>query len=168
MVTTTFVASDFGQREHIMIVLVLPYILLHALRQSGGTSQAWIVTLVGIMAGVGFALKPYFLVLYLALEVHAWRGVSSVGDRIESVIVAIVQVAYYAFLVAVHREYIEIVLTMGTLYGAYNTTFGDLVLNRVSPLWLLSTLLVVVFRSKEQWGGLRNVTYLAGTALFAS
>lgn len=47
--------SQFGQREHVSFLLVAPYV-------AGPSRSRSIGTLSGLMAGVGFALKPYFLI----------------------------------------------------------------------------------------------------------
>jgi hypothetical protein len=50
---------DFGQREHLMAVAALPYVLAAARRASGEVPSGRVA--VGVLAGVAFALKPHFL-----------------------------------------------------------------------------------------------------------
>ena len=81
---------DFAQREHLMLVLIFPAILMASGRAAGrdfGGKWPW---LVGIMAGVGIALKPHFALAWLAVEValaasrRDWRSVipaRDAGDR---------------------------------------------------------------------------------------
>ncbi len=63
-------AGDFGQREHIMVILALPYLVLTAQRVNMGACPPLLAASLGLMAGLGFALKPYFLLLPIALEIH--------------------------------------------------------------------------------------------------
>ncbi|WP_149541131.1 hypothetical protein [Siccirubricoccus phaeus] len=59
---------DFAQREHLMLVAALPYLLLAARRMQGVPSEqglAWGATL---LAAAGFALKPHFLVVPALVE----------------------------------------------------------------------------------------------------
>jgi hypothetical protein len=50
---------DFGQREHLMVVAALPYLLAAVRRAAGETPRGRVA--VGLLAGVAFALKPHFL-----------------------------------------------------------------------------------------------------------
>lgn len=46
---------EFGQREQLALLLCAPYV-------AGNTERRGLAILSGVMAGIGFALKPYFLV----------------------------------------------------------------------------------------------------------
>ncbi len=63
-------AGDFGQREHLMIILALPYVVLAAHRASKGTCSPFVAGPLGALAALGFALKPYFLLLPVVLELY--------------------------------------------------------------------------------------------------
>ena len=52
---------DFGQREHLMVVVALPYLLLATLRAEGGRVAPGLTLGVALLAATGFALKPHFL-----------------------------------------------------------------------------------------------------------
>lgn len=53
---TLFYPSHFGQREQIVFLLCAPYVA------GSSTSRRWAVV-IGIMAGVGFVMKPHFLIV---------------------------------------------------------------------------------------------------------
>jgi hypothetical protein len=57
---------DFGQREHLMVVAALPYLLSAALRQRGRRPRAGVA--IGVLAAIGFALKPHFLAVPALVE----------------------------------------------------------------------------------------------------
>lgn len=64
--------DEFGQREHLLAILSLPYLVLAAGRGEGGGRGA--VIGVALLAFIGFALKPYFALLPLMVEISvAWR-----------------------------------------------------------------------------------------------
>jgi hypothetical protein len=50
---------DFGQREHLMVASALPYLYAAARRARGEAPRGRLAA--AVLAGVGFALKPYFL-----------------------------------------------------------------------------------------------------------
>jgi hypothetical protein len=59
--------DEFGQREHLLAILSLPYLVLAAMRSDGGGRGAAIG--VALLAFIGFALKPYFALVPLAVEI---------------------------------------------------------------------------------------------------
>jgi hypothetical protein len=61
-------ARDFGQREHLLALLCLPYLLAAAMALIGRPLTGWRVTAVGIVAGLGLALKPHQLLVPVAVE----------------------------------------------------------------------------------------------------
>jgi hypothetical protein len=58
----------YGQREHIMLLLVLPYLVMAAGRIEGQTPPAGEAVVAGLCAGIGFLLKPHQLLVVLAVE----------------------------------------------------------------------------------------------------
>ena len=68
---------DFGEREHLVLALLVPYVLLATARSLGLAVAPVSGVYIGVMAGVAFALKPHFLLVWVALE--AWlRGTGRV------------------------------------------------------------------------------------------
>jgi hypothetical protein len=59
---------DFGQREHLMVVAALPY-LLAAVRRAAGERPRGRVAIC-LLAGVAFALKPHFLGVPALVELY--------------------------------------------------------------------------------------------------
>lgn len=53
-------AADFGQREHLMVILILPWVAVAAARACRHSIPLPLALLAGVMAGLGFGLKPYF------------------------------------------------------------------------------------------------------------
>jgi hypothetical protein len=60
---------DFGQREHIFTVLYFPFLILRYLRWQNLKVDRPLAIFVGVMAGIGIALKHYFLLVALAPEI---------------------------------------------------------------------------------------------------
>ena len=79
-VLLVLVGGMFGQREHLMLMLILPYAFAAAIISEGEQVPRALALLTGIMAGVGFALKPYFVPAFLGLEIYlaCRRGPGSV------------------------------------------------------------------------------------------
>lgn len=60
---------DFGQREHWMVLLTLPYIVACGCRPNKLVLPAAVGAAVGVAACPGFCIKPYFLLVPVALEI---------------------------------------------------------------------------------------------------
>jgi hypothetical protein len=71
---------DFAQREHLMVVAALPWLLLAARRAEGVAPPAGrgLAVAVALLAATGFALKPHFLAIPALVEALVlagrWRG----------------------------------------------------------------------------------------------
>ena len=66
--------DDFGQREHWMLVLTFPLLLLASRSSAGAPVARPARVAVGCIAGVGLALKPHFLLLPMLLSAsQRWR-----------------------------------------------------------------------------------------------
>ncbi len=62
--------EHFGQREHIMFVAAAPYLLVSMARAEGVSATRGTAIAIGLAAGLGFALKPYFLAIPAAVELY--------------------------------------------------------------------------------------------------
>ena len=66
---------EFGQREHLMIAALLPYLAATAIWLSGESLPRRQAILIGIVAGLGCALKPTFALALALPEIVGWlRG----------------------------------------------------------------------------------------------
>jgi hypothetical protein len=77
----TLAGQDFGEREHLVLALTVPYIVLAAGRAARREVPPLAAALSGLLAGVAFVLKPPFALLWLLLEAYlrlrrrvAWRA----------------------------------------------------------------------------------------------
>jgi len=115
--------KDFGQREHILVLLLLPYFF-----GTMGSSPAIPLrsrALIGAMAGLGIAFKPFFLVFLIVGEglVALRAGTLRATLRIEAVAASAVIAAAVAITVWGFPGYLEIIVPLGReIYHGYETT----------------------------------------------
>jgi hypothetical protein len=70
--------EHFGQREHLMFVACAPYLIASMARAEGVTLTRGASIAIGLVAGVGLAMKPHFLAIPAAVELYlltrrGWR-----------------------------------------------------------------------------------------------
>lgn len=114
---------DFGQREHLMLVFALPYVLLSAARAGGAHPPIALAVTAGGFAALGFCLKPYFFLIPVALELFVLiRGRSLKRSfRAENLALAGVTVAYAGTLLWLAPAYIEVMVPIAL--EIYNQTY---------------------------------------------
>jgi hypothetical protein len=65
--------SDFGQREHVAVIAVLPYLVLGGARIDRRMVPSGLALAAGALAVPGVALKPFFVVVPASLALLEWR-----------------------------------------------------------------------------------------------
>ena len=165
--------KDFGEREHLLLILTLPYTLLVIARAGGRSPGPSLALAVGVMAGVGFTLKPYFLPLWLALEAYLVRGRPSPPPwrRPEAVAVVGVALLYGAAVLLFAPEYFALARTFGSLYWSYlrGPLWLTALLGEGSALPLLALLAFGVLYRRDPGGHVWRVLALAvGTTLLSA
>lgn len=60
--------GDFGQRDHLFMLLYVPFLLVRLLRYEGRAVPVAVALLLGLQAGAGACMKPEFLALALVAE----------------------------------------------------------------------------------------------------
>ena len=88
--------ADFGQRDHVMILVVLPWVLLKWNRLIQREVPFGIAAFAGLLAATGFWLKPHFLFAFFAVELSLAMATRSARDivRIETLAVVACGVVY--------------------------------------------------------------------------
>ena len=136
-----------GQREQIVLISTLPYAALIAARNDRRCPPTLLAVAVGIGAGLGFALKHYFLVVPVLLELwlftrdrKSWRAF-----RAETVAVTSLGVIYAAAIILFAPDWLtNIVPLLRLAYGAtgapaFRYLFGPFALLGLAILGICAT-----------------------------
>ncbi len=108
----------FAQREHLLLIFMFPYLLCAALRLDNKPINPWLAIGVGVFAGLGFSIKPYFLAAPCLIEflfilqkrkLFAWV-------RIESLSIISVLILYLITIFIFQPGYLTIVLPLVSKY----------------------------------------------------
>ncbi|EKD91783.1 MAG: putative membrane spanning protein, partial [uncultured bacterium] len=60
--------NEFGQRENLLVILTMPYFLLAACRVNKIKINLFFAIFIGLLAALGFGLKPFFLIAFILVE----------------------------------------------------------------------------------------------------
>ncbi len=143
-----FPKGDFGQREHLAVLGTLPYVLLAARRAVNGSVSTLEAVLTGIVGALGFALKPHFLLAWIAVEgglafqarqlgtLRHWQPLAAVGTL----------VAYTLVVVVGFPEYLEVADRVRRVYGGTNSPAVRLLEMRELQLGALALAILALVR----------------------
>jgi hypothetical protein len=163
----------FGEREHLMLILALPYMLLAGLRLSGGDCTAAFAGFIGAVAALGFGLKPYFLIAPALIELYGLAVHRSLRSllRSETIALAIGIAAYGAAIFVLHPDYVSfIVPAVRLLYDSYDRDLGlqAAQLGALLPNFVLPIIVYVVARRHGVGGRLSDVLAIAAAGFLAA
>ena len=165
---------EFGQRETLMVAMALPYLLAAARRMQGQAPR--LMLLAGLVAAVGFALKPHFLVVptlveaaVLLVRVRHGAGRQALRDPVPWAMAAL-WLGYLVSLPLVFPAYLGTVVPLVLEYYLDNggqTAWGLLLQPRLSTVVVFMVPLTVM--AWRQRASLPRVLALAGLgALFSA
>lgn len=160
------IGAMFAQREHLLEILILPYVFGAIAEARGDRPPRGLAVLAGLMAGVGFALKPYFVPALIAIEVYlAWQRGVQVWRRPQLLAIATVFAVYAVVLLVWFRDFFVAARDFAPLYLRYElaNVFGHGNQWRV-PLGLLAIVFARVL-SRDRVPHWANVFGLLAGAL---
>ncbi|HZF36414.1 MAG TPA: hypothetical protein VE914_21655 [Candidatus Angelobacter sp.] len=140
----------FGQREHLMLILSIPYILLLGHRLAGRSCSLLLAVGVGAAAAVGIGLKPYFVIVPALLELYvmALRRSPFAVLRAETMTLLAGLTAYIALAAVLNPEYFTFMLPYALLvYDAYSSSLIDVLTQPAVFILLLPACAYVLARS---------------------
>jgi hypothetical protein len=148
LILTVVPAHIFGQREHIVVIAVLPALAVLAARATGRTPELAAIVVAGISAGIVMVVKPYFVLaigpatLAVAVSTRSLRALFIP----ESWIAGSIVVLYGAVVVFAYPHYIDDVVPIaGDTYLALRLSLWTL-LGRLPAgmLWATAIGLIVL------------------------
>ena len=158
---------DFGQRDHVTVVMVMPYLFAISARLDGQqTPRVWQLC-AGGLAGIGIALKPFFLLLWLVPEAYVvfHHGLNGIWRRHETMMVLATQLFYAAVVVSFAPEYLQMA---GQLLGYQDAYTSAIPVNNPATKYVLLAIgLTLVFRPRLPNIELRRVLLLNVVACVA-
>lgn len=164
---------QYGQREHLFVLGLFPYLVFRFRHWNGGTSSALSASLAGVCGAAGACLKPYFLVIALTPEIYWLLRRRSARAILRPEVVALVATcALYALYFLLASEAMRSALFQVWLpliirgYSAYNAPLQEIIVYR-TDLWLppLACVFVFFLRPVREAGAWRFAETLAVVAI---
>ncbi|MEO8558638.1 MAG: hypothetical protein ABI439_06205 [Rhodospirillales bacterium] len=147
----------FGQREHLLLIFGLPYLMLAAARAEGAVVPRSLRIGIGIAAGIAFSLKPHFLLYPALIELYVlycvgWRN--ALKDVLPWAVLGTIA-AHVAFMLIVTPQYVTflfpIILRFYSQVGdadTWDVVTGGLMLPTLLVLVPLAAFALFVSKSK--------------------
>ncbi len=161
------VGYDFGQREHLITLLLLPYLVDAAARAQASDPPRLLAIGIGAAAGLAIGMKPQYALVVLAVEGVVWRArrqrwpallSPELGALAAAVALAAAWTAWRA------PDYLRVTLPLvWETYGAYHSPLARLV--RWFDLPLAGALILIASRVRN---GLRALARALVAAAFAA
>ncbi|EFH10085.1 hypothetical protein [Teichococcus cervicalis] len=157
---------EFGQREHLLVIAVLPHLAVLIRMLEGLPVRPGLSIGTGILAGLGVALKPRYVLCLGAIELAGWlhRGFRI---RLAPIAAGLAGLLYLASILYFVPAFVERAVPLAlTLYGGTDT--GLLALALESWLLLLGLGACLVLTWKTDRGGAASGVMLVLTAFAAA
>lgn len=142
--------NEFGQRENQIVIFTVPYLFLLAARLKNIDMSWGIPLLVGFCAGIGFAIKPFYLLTFLMLEIYYWFSIKKNTRlflaRPELHTALFMIMLYLAVIFIFFKSYLHVVVPIALQF--YFQNFSDTwptMLSSVIFLYCLLSLLICSF-----------------------
>lgn len=145
--------QQFGQREHIALILLLPMLAVLVLRSVGESPPLWAVIVAGLGAGLTLAFKPHFAIA-LAFGLLA-LAVRHRSPRIlfapENVIAAAMVGVYAAVIIMFYPRFFTLIGPLvRDVYIPVGKSFGAMVTKPAVTIWLALMVSAFYFRRGKQ------------------
>jgi len=165
-----FVRLDFGQREHLAVILLLPYVWLSATPGASGASRVASV-LIGVAAGLGFAVKPHFALPWALLEILVFaRERFALRAIVRPALLAAVTtvVAYVGFVLLFVPQYVEVFNDVRQFYGGLDSPLSTLVRLPDIAAWIAAVAMLAAFKLSLDTERPVRVLFTAATGFIAA
>jgi hypothetical protein len=120
-------AGDLGQREHLLVAAMLPYLALFSRALDGERPALRDSLIAGVLAGLGCALKPRYAGVFVALEgLAVLHGVKPL--RVKSLAAGATMLAYVGLVALFCPAYLRRAVPLAlALYGATDVPLQHLI-----------------------------------------
>jgi hypothetical protein len=161
---------DFGQREHLALVAMLPALAVYILRANRERVAPWAILIAGLCAATTMSFKPYFVfaagfcILAAAAQARDWRVLFAPENWIAAALVVI----HALCIVAFYPEYFTLIYPLARdVYLLANLPLLVILPTSATMLWLLAIMVTLALQSRRQKADAATLVMMAGSLGFA-
>ncbi len=161
---------DFSQREHSAAVCFLPYLLICARRACKEPVAPKSALIAGIIAGLAFSLKPFFLLVFCLVEIYTWgalRGYEQSWLRLENSMFLLMSGGFLLWTIA-GTPYLSFIRFIQPHYASYNSPISILLYNFNFLPFVLASFLHVIFAPSKNDARLRQLLFITALGFTVS
>ncbi len=161
---------DFGQREHLAVLAMLPAIAVYILRGNREVVTLAAVLIAALGAAITLSFKPYFVfavgfcIFAAAAQARDWRVVFAPENWIAAALVVVYAICIFVF----YPEYFTIIYPLARdVYLLLKAPILALFSTSATALWVGAVVIVLALQSRQQKLDAACFVLLAGSFGFA-
>ncbi|WP_065753921.1 hypothetical protein [Bradyrhizobium paxllaeri] len=161
---------DFGQREHLALVVMLPALAVYILRANREPVAPSAILIAGLCAATTMNFKPYFVfgvgfcILTAAAQARDWRVLFAPENWIAAALVVI----HALCIVAFYPEYFTLIYPLvRDVYLLLKAPLLAILLTSATVLWLVAIMVVLAMQSRRRKVDAAALVVMAGSLGFA-
>jgi len=157
-----YAKNMFGEREHILTCMILPWLFASGSDSEVRSKRGQIVD--GIMAGIGISMKPYFIAVYCMMQLVnlGSRRRHTQVFRLDNILIAAIEAVFAVSTIAFFPDYSFIVRMALATYHNFRLSLLQVCLNGTLFLLIAATVLSVSSDSQRPLSKMRNVILAIG------
>ena len=161
---------DFGQREHLALVVLLPALAVYILRANGESVAPSAMLIAGLGAATTMNFKPYFVfavgfcILTAAAQARDWRVLFAPENWIAAVLVVIHGICIVVF----YPEYFTLIYPLvRDVYLLLKAPLLAILLTSATALWLVAIMVALALQRRRRKPDSASLVMMAGSLGFA-
>lgn len=170
VILTILPMYDFGQREHLALIVLLPALAVYVLRANREAVAPWAILIAGLCAATTMNFKPYFVfavgfcILTAAVQARDWRVLFAPENWIAAAFVVIHAVCIVAF----YPEYFTLIYPLvRDIYLLLKAPLLAILLASATTFWLLAIMVALALQSRRRKVDSAALVMMAGSLGFA-
>lgn len=124
--------EQFAQREHFIFLLILPYLFLLTARLKNINIPFGLIFLTAVLAAMGFSVKPYFILVFISLEIFYFSRTRKILSffKMENIIIGFILLFALISILFFFKDFTEKLLPLlwKLYYLGYAVSWHELVL----------------------------------------
>lgn len=140
-----FPGWEFGQRDMLVLALVMPYIILLAARLETRAEYHHFILqgTIGVLAAIGIAMNPFYGLVILVIEIQRWITSKKIMlFRPELLTFLISLILYFCVVVILYPDYFTVIIPSFLVFSPfYNVSLLNLILSSPSRLFIIAVFL---------------------------